>query len=94
MNQPLLDPQLYPSVARQMPVQTGRALPMDKLSKDAKAVFEKWPAYISALGRKPSACYVNRKQAATIEKSLRRQDDRLRVTDFTFDGLPIKVIDA
>lgn len=75
----------------QQGAKVGGAIPMHLLSKAAKAVFERWPEYLEALGTKPSAFYVTRKQKDTLDKSLRRIDGNLSCTDFKFDGLPIKV---
>ena len=89
--QNVLDPAIYGT--RQAPTMAlPKSLPLSSLSKDAQAVFAKWPDYVKALGRKPSACYIDKKQAEKINKSLRRKyGQSVSVTDFKYDGLEIKV---
>ena len=92
--QNILDPSIYGT--REAPRQVlPKALPVSILSKEAQKVFAIWPEYIKALGKRPSACYITSKQAATINKSVRRKfGEKVSVTDFTYDGLAIVVHDS
>lgn len=92
--QNVLDPSIYGTRQAAKPAKATGRLPLDALSKDAQNVFAKWGDYVKALGHKPTACYVTRAQAEKLNKSLiRKFGQTSRCTDFTHDGLEIKVSD-
>ncbi len=72
----------------------GSPLPVSGLSKQAAEIVTEFDNYLVALSRTPSALHITRKQAEVFDKSLRRVNDKYRVTYFTYKGIEIKIYDA
>ena len=82
----LLDPKIYGRSEGGRIV--GASITSKKLSRQAAAIFDKWPEYLAALnGRRPTAFYITRRQLETLNKSVGN------ALDYTFDGLPIRLYD-
>jgi len=82
----MLDPKIYGRAENGRIV--GAPITSKKLSRQAAAIFDKWPEYVAALnGRRPSAFYITRRQLEVLNKSVGN------ALDHTFDGLPIRLIE-